>query len=135
MRLLLRDRDDKYSPAFDAIFQTEEIDILWTAPQAPRMNAHCERIIQTLRHELCDHVLLLNEVHAHRVLAAYQGHYNGHRPHQARNQLPPSTDRQPAIIHDLQAHKVRRTRILGGLINEIPIYRLSCSDDFLSGAR
>jgi putative transposase len=79
-----------------------------------RANAHCERIIQTLRHELRDHVLLLNEVHARRVLAAYQGHYNSHQPHQTRNQLPPSTDRQPATIHGLQTHKVRRTRILAG---------------------
>jgi hypothetical protein len=47
-----------------AVFGAEEIDILKTAPQAPRMNAHRERIIQTLRHELCDLVLILNEAHA-----------------------------------------------------------------------
>jgi putative transposase len=46
LRFLLRDRDDKYSPSFDAVFQTEEMDILKTAPRAPRMNAHCERIIR-----------------------------------------------------------------------------------------
>jgi hypothetical protein len=56
MRFLLRDRDGKYSPAFDAVFQSEELDILQTAPQTPRMNAHCERVIQTLRHELRDSV-------------------------------------------------------------------------------
>ena len=117
-RFLLRDRDGKYSPAFDAVFQAEEITILKTAPQAPRMNAHCERIIQTLRHELCDHVLIINEAHARQLLATYQRHYNDHRPHQARNQLPPQSDRQPATVHDLQPHRVRRTRILGGLINE-----------------
>jgi hypothetical protein len=91
MRFLLRDRDGKYSPAFDAVFQSEEIHILQTAPQTPRMNAHCERIIQTLRHELCDHVLILNEAHARPLLANYQqhyyqGHYNSHRHHQARRQ-------------------------------------------------
>jgi transposase len=118
MRFLLRDRDAKYSPAFDAVFQAEEIHILQTAPQAPRMNAHCERIIQTLRHELCDHVLVLNEAHAGRLLANYQRHYNDHRPHQARSQLPPDTDQQPATVHDLQPQRLRRTRVLGGLINE-----------------
>jgi putative transposase len=80
MRFLLRDRDGKYSPAFDAVFQSEELDILQTAPRTPRMNAHCERVIQTLRHELCDHVLILNEAHARRLLATYQRHYNNHRP-------------------------------------------------------
>jgi transposase InsO family protein len=118
LRFLLRDRDTKYSPAFDAVFHAEEIRILQTAPQAPRMNAHCERIIQTLRHELCDHVLVLNETHAIRLLTTYQHHYNDHRPHQARSQLPPDSDRQPAAVHDLRSRRLRRTRVLGGLINE-----------------
>jgi putative transposase len=47
LRFLLRDRDSKYSPAFDSVFRAEEIDIVKTAPRAPRMNAHCERIIRT----------------------------------------------------------------------------------------
>ncbi|MBP2329377.1 transposase [Kibdelosporangium banguiense] len=63
-RFLLRDRDGKYSPAFDAVFQAEDMDIVTTAPQTPRMNAHCERVIRTLRTELCDHVLIVNETHA-----------------------------------------------------------------------
>ena len=46
MRFLLRDRDDKYTPAFDAAFQAEEMDIVKSATRAPRMNAHCERIIK-----------------------------------------------------------------------------------------
>jgi hypothetical protein len=45
MRFLLRDRDDKYSPSFDAVFQAKDMDVIRTAPRAPRMNAHCERII------------------------------------------------------------------------------------------
>jgi hypothetical protein len=82
------------------------------------MNAHCERIIQTLRHELCDHVLILNEVHARQLLTTYRRHYNDHRPHQARSQRPPNTQQQPTTSHDLGARRVRRTRILGVLINE-----------------
>jgi len=110
MRFLLRDRDGKYSPAFDAVFQSEEISILQTAPRARRMNAHCERVIQTLRHELSDHLLILNEAHARRLLAIYQRHYNNNRPHQARSQLPPESDQQPATVHHLRAHRVQRTR-------------------------
>ena len=118
LRFLLRDRDDKYSPSFDAVFQTEEMDILKTAPRAPRMNAHCERIIKTLRNELCDHVLILSQSHARQVLAAYQRHYNEHRPHQARQQLPPDADQQPATTHDLSPRRLLRTRVRGDLINE-----------------
>ena len=118
LRFLLRDRDDKYSPAFDAIFQADETDILNTAPRAPRMNAHCERIIRTLRSEICDHVLILNASHAREILGSYRRHYNEHRPHQSRHQLPPNIDQHPATMHDLEARRVVRTRVLGGLSNE-----------------
>ncbi|MEU5030618.1 integrase core domain-containing protein [Streptomyces milbemycinicus] len=94
------------------------MEILKSAPQAPRMNAHCERIIGTIRREALDHVLIMNEAHARHVLAAYERHYNQHRPHQARNQLPPNAHEQPAAAHDLNTHKVERTGILGSLINE-----------------
>jgi putative transposase len=47
LRFLLRDRDTKYSTAFDAVFQAEDMNILTSAPQTPKMNAHCERVIRT----------------------------------------------------------------------------------------
>jgi transposase InsO family protein len=53
------------------------------------MNAHCERVIGSIRCEALDHVLIMNQAHARQVLASYQRHYNEHRPHRARNQLPP----------------------------------------------
>jgi hypothetical protein len=55
LRFLLRDRETKYSTAFDAVFRAEDIDVLTSAPQAPRMNAHCERVIRTLRTGLRPH--------------------------------------------------------------------------------
>ncbi|MGW0885667.1 integrase core domain-containing protein [Streptomyces sp. NPDC002671] len=81
------------------------------------MNAHCERVIGGIRREVLDHVLILDEAHARQVLVAYQRHRNEHRPHQARNQLPPDAQDQPTAV-DVGAHKLLRTRILGGLINE-----------------
>jgi transposase len=118
LRLLLRDRDGKYSQAFDAVFQADQLRVIKSAPQTPRMNAHCERIIGTIRRELLDHILILGEAHARQVLMTYEGHYNRHRPHQARDQLPPETQHQPPAVHDLDARRLHRTRILGGLINE-----------------
>jgi transposase InsO family protein len=82
------------------------------------MNAHCERIIGTIRREVLDHVLVINEARARHVLAAYQRHYNAHRPHQARNQLPPCVREHPASEQDLDSRRVLRSRLLGGLINE-----------------
>lgn len=119
LRFLLCDRDAKYGGAFDAVFKAEELEVVLTAPQAPRMNAHCERIIGRIRREALDQVLIVGETHARQVLATYQRHYNAHRPHQARHQLPPDALEQPdAAVHDLDARQVLRTRLLGGLINE-----------------
>ncbi|MFE7046343.1 integrase core domain-containing protein, partial [Streptomyces atratus] len=89
-RFLLRDRDSKYTDAFDAVFTAEDTQVLLSAPRAPRMNAHCKRVIGTIRREALDHVLILSESHARKVLTDYQDHYNAHRPHQSRQHLPPS---------------------------------------------
>ncbi|WP_053715418.1 integrase core domain-containing protein [Saccharothrix sp. NRRL B-16348] len=76
VRFLLRDRDDKYSHAFDAVFQGDDLHIIKSAPQAPRVNAHCERVIGTLRRELLDHILIIGEAHARQVLTTYEHPYN-----------------------------------------------------------
>lgn len=117
LRFLVRDRDRKYTESFDAVFASEGIESLKTAPRAPRMNAHCERVIGTLRREALDHLLLLNEAHARRVLDVYALHCNGHRP-QAWGQLPPLAQEHRAPSTDLTAHRPLRTRVLGGVINE-----------------
>ncbi|MER5915880.1 integrase core domain-containing protein, partial [Streptomyces sp. NPDC001982] len=63
---------------------------------------------------------IYNEAHAQAVLTEYIRHYNRHRPHQARQQLSPDSTEPPvpAIATDLQAHRIRRRPVLGGLINE-----------------
>ncbi|MGW4080525.1 integrase core domain-containing protein [Streptomyces asiaticus] len=118
LRFLLRDRDGKYSQSFDAVFQADGIDVIKSAPRAPRMNAHCERVIGSIRREALDHILITNESHVRHVLAAYQRHYNTHRPHRSRGQLPPDAHQQPITPHDRDARRLLRTRILGGVINE-----------------
>jgi transposase InsO family protein len=118
LRFLIRDRDTKYTTSFDAVFRADDIEILKTPPQAPKANAHCERVIGTLRREILDHILVMNATHAHRVLTNYARHYNQHRPHQARNQQPPDAIIPPQTIPHPNHSRVLRTRVLGGLINE-----------------
>ena len=48
-RFLIRDRGSNFTRSFDAVFQATGASILRTAVQAPRMNATCERLIDTLR--------------------------------------------------------------------------------------
>ncbi|GAA0927707.1 hypothetical protein GCM10009574_058500 [Streptomyces asiaticus] len=118
LRFLLRDRDAKYTESFDAVFKADDTQVVRTAPRSPRMNAHCERVIGTMRREALDHLLIWNETHARQVLDAYARHYNGHRPHQARGHLPPLLQEHPTSMLAPSAHRVLRTRILGGVINE-----------------
>ena len=49
-RLLIRDRDEKFSRAFDAIFDGEGISVIRTPIQAPNANAHIERWVMSVAH-------------------------------------------------------------------------------------
>jgi transposase InsO family protein len=83
------------------------------------MNAICERLIGTLRREILDRTLILNQAHLRAVLAEYQEHYNTARPHQGLHQCIPDPDRPPGIIPaDLSTRQIRRKPVLSGLINE-----------------
>jgi transposase len=63
VRFLIRDRAGQVTGSFDAVFTADGIRILVSPPQAPRANAICERIIGTLRRELFDRLLMVNEHH------------------------------------------------------------------------
>jgi putative transposase len=119
LRFVIRDRDSKYTLAFDSVFDAEGIQVIQTPPQAPRANAICERVVGTLRRELLDRILILGPGHLRRVLAEYAIHYNAHRPHQSLGQRSPDIDPAvPAPIIDLASTQIRRRPVLGGLINE-----------------
>ncbi|MGH3435449.1 MAG: integrase core domain-containing protein [Sciscionella sp.] len=90
LTFLLRDRDSRFTEAFDAVFAADSIRILTSPSQAPRANAICERMIGTLRHELLDRVLILNERHLHRILTTYLNHFTTARPHRTLGQLTPA---------------------------------------------
>jgi len=117
-RFLIRDRDSKYTSAFDTVFISGGIRILRTPPQAPRANAFAERWVRTVRRECLDRILIYGPRHLLTVLDEYVAHYNEHRPHQGRQQRPPNLDALPAPVTDLAAARVRRTKILSGLISE-----------------
>jgi hypothetical protein len=61
LKFLIRDRAGQFTGSFDAVFQAEAIRILASPSQAPRANAICERMIGTLRRELFDRLLIVNE--------------------------------------------------------------------------
>jgi putative transposase len=86
---LIRDRDDKFGTAFDALARATGIRIVRTVVRAPNMNAVCERFLGSLRRECLDNVVVLDDPHFHRVVAGYVGYRNASRPHQGIHQQTP----------------------------------------------
>jgi putative transposase len=118
-KFLIKDRAGQYTSSFDAVFTAEGIRILVSPPQAPRANAICERIIGTLRQELLDQVLIVNEHHLRRALTEYLRHYNAARPHRSLGQLTPAqAETQPPQSINLAEHRIHRRQVLGGLTHE-----------------
>jgi hypothetical protein len=84
-------------------------------PRSPRANAHAERSVLTVRAEVTDRTLIFGERHLRAVLAWYETHDNGRRPHRSRQFRPPCPDHPVA---GLSRERIQRRPILGGLINE-----------------
>ena len=125
-RWVIHDRDSIYSEGVDATVAAMGLTILKTPVRAPQANAHCERLIGTIRRECLDWLLPFSERHLRRVLQEWVAHYNRGRPHASLGpglpEPPPGLQPPEPCEHQLPArYLVVVTPILGGLHHE---YRL-----------
>ncbi|MCA1708957.1 MAG: integrase core domain-containing protein [Actinobacteria bacterium] len=114
-RFLVRDRAGQFTASFDAVLADVGIQAVWIPPRCPRANCFAERFVRTLRAEVTDRMLIFSQRHLRAVLTEYVRHYNGRRPHRARDLRPP---RPTHPVIDLSHERITRRPVLGGLINE-----------------
>jgi putative transposase len=117
-RFLIRDRAGQFTGAFDAVLASAGIEVVRIPPRSPRANAYAERWVRTVRAEVTGRMLIAGPRHLCAVLDEYAGPCNQHRPHRARDLLPPDGDMTTAEIAGLTTARIRRRRVLAGLINE-----------------
>jgi transposase InsO family protein len=82
-RLLVRDRDCMYGPAFKDRVECMGIEEVFAAPRSPWQNPFAERVIGSIRRECLDHVVVLNERHLRRLLGDHFEHYHRWRCHRS----------------------------------------------------
>lgn len=119
VRFLLRDRDSKFTRAFDDVWRAVGAKVILTPIQAPNANAVAERWVGTVRQECLDHLLIAGRRQLVRVLLVYVEHYNRHRPHRGLGlSAPEPSERCEQADASAAARHLRRRDLLGGLIHE-----------------
>jgi hypothetical protein len=71
--------------------------------------------VLTARTEVTDQMLIFSQRHLRTILAEYEAHYNGRRPHRSRQLHPPRPNHSAASP---SREQIKRRPVLGGLINE-----------------
>ena len=112
---LVRDRAGQFTASFDAVLADAGIQAVKIPPRSPRAIAYADRFVFTARTEATDRLLVFGERHLRTILAQYERHYNGRRPHRSRQLCPPRPDHPVA---DLSQERITRRPVLGGLISE-----------------
>ncbi len=110
---LIHDNDRKLTKAFDAVFRSKQISVIHTPLEAPNANPFAERWVRSVRQEMLDNVLVLNEAHLRRILQTYIDHYNTRRPHQSLKQQSPIP-----YPESTNTGIIQRRQLLGGILND-----------------
>jgi len=87
-RYLIYDNDAIFSPAVTSAIKSFGVDPKRTAFRSPWQNGTAERVVGSVRRELLDHVVVLNEDHLRRLLREYVDYYNAERVHTSIGDAP-----------------------------------------------
>jgi len=111
-RVLLYDRDGKWSGDFGRLLEDAGTRVVQTPYQGPNANAYAERFVRSIKKECLDRIIPLGERHVRRAITEFVKHYHHERNHQGlQNELIAGTSMAGAV------GRVRRRPRLGGLLN------------------
>jgi len=112
-RVLICDRDAKWSAPVRARLGEAGIRVVQTPYQAPNANAYAERFVRSIKEECLHRVIPFGERHLRQTIAEYVEHYHRERNHQGiENELI-----EGPSVADGQLGCIRRRPRLGGLLN------------------
>jgi putative transposase len=111
-RFLTYDNDAIFSLAVTSAIKSFEINPKRTAFRSPWQNGTAERVVGTVRRELLDHVVVLNEDHLRRLLREYVDYYNAERVHTSISDTPVG---RPVESRPSEHAKVVGSSRVGGL--------------------
>ena len=113
-RYLVLDRDAIFSAAVVAAIASMGLEPTRTSYQSPWQDGVAERFVGTVRRDLLDHAIGLDDEHLRRLLSEYLAYYHGDRTHLGIEKDAPvarSVERRPAV----GAAALRARRRVGGL--------------------
>ncbi len=112
-RVLICDRDRKWSPSVRQLFEDAGTRVAQTPFQAPNANAYAERFVRSIKDECLNRVIPLGEHHVRRTLSEFVEHY-----HRERNHQGPGNELIDGVRQKRTVGGIRRRQRLGGLLND-----------------
>jgi transposase InsO family protein len=110
-RVLICDRDAKWSAAVRERLEDAGIRVVQTPYRAPNANAYAERFVRSIHEECLDRIIPIGERHFRRAVSEFVTHYHQERNHQGLDN---------ALIESAPVSgvgRVQRQSRLGGLLN------------------
>ena len=87
-RVLIADRNQKWSHDVRRLFEDEGIHVMQTPYQVPNANVYAERFVRSVNEECLNRIVPLGERHFRRALAEFVAHYHHERNHQGLGNRP-----------------------------------------------
>jgi putative transposase len=111
-RILICDRDAKWSGGVRRLLNDGGIRVVQTPWRAPNANVHAERFVRSIKQECLDRIIPLGERHFRLTMSDYVAHYHRERNHQGLGNT--LIER---IVPIRRQGRIRRRSRLGGLLN------------------